>query len=143
MNQHAIVKVGLTALALGASVQYAFAATQPLPAVQHEGDVTFLSGGIGLGQSTAIKEVMPRYPLTLEFAGKAASGNQYLANIPVTLSDMHGNTILQTTAKGPFLLASLPHGRYSVSATYDGKTERRDVNVAPSSHVHELFLWPM
>lgn len=143
MKQHAIVKAGLTALALGASVQYAFAAPESLPAVQHEGEVAFLSGGIGLGQSTAIKQVMPKYPLTLEFAGKAASGNEYLANIPVTLSDMHGNTILQTTAKGPFLLASLPDGRYSVTATYNGKTERRDVNIAPSSHVHELFVWPM
>jgi hypothetical protein len=143
MKQHAIVKVGLTALALGASVQYAFAAPEPLPAVQHKGAVAFLSGGIGLGQSTAIKQVMPKYPLTLEFAGKAATGNEYLADIPVKLSDMHGNTILQTTAKGPFLLASLPHGRYSVTATYNGKTERRDVNIAPSSHVHELFVWPM
>ncbi|WP_233849284.1 carboxypeptidase regulatory-like domain-containing protein [Paraburkholderia sp. HD33-4] len=143
MKQLAIVQVGLTALLLGAGVQFAFAAPQSLPALQHEGDIAFLSGGIGLGQSTAIKEVMPRYPLTLEFAGNAASGNEYLADIPVTLSDMHGKTVLRTTAKGPFLLASLPHGRYSVSATYNGKTERRDVNIAPSSHVHELFLWPL
>ncbi|APA87728.1 carboxypeptidase regulatory-like domain-containing protein [Paraburkholderia sprentiae WSM5005] len=143
MKRTSVVKVGFTALALAASVQYAFAASQALPAVQHEGEVTFLTGGIGLGQSAAIKEVMPTYPLTLEFAGKTASGNDYLANVPVQVSDMHGHTVLKTTTTGPFLLASLPHGRYSVTATYNGKIKRRDVDIAPSSHVHDVFLWPM
>ncbi|MFT4065959.1 carboxypeptidase regulatory-like domain-containing protein [Paraburkholderia sp.] len=143
MKRTSIVKVGFTALALATSVQYVFAASQHLPAIQHEGDVTFLTGGIGLDQSTAIRKAMPQYPLTLEFAGKATGGNEYLANIPVQLSDTHGHTVLTTTARGPFLLASLPHGRYSVTATYDGKTKRRAIDIAPSSHVHELFLWPM
>ena len=143
MKRTSIVKVGFTALALAAGVQYVFAAPENLPSVQHQGDVTFLTGGIGQGQSTAIKEVIHKYPLTLEFAGKAAGGNEYLSDISVQVSDMHGHSVLTTTAKGPFLLASLPHGRYSVTATYNGKAEHRDVDIAPWAHVRELFLWPM
>jgi hypothetical protein len=143
MKQASIFKSGLTAVAFVACAQLAIAAPEHLPPVQHQGDVTFLTGGVGQGQSTAIKGAMHHYSLSLEFAGKSRSGNEYLSDIPVQVSDMHGHAVLNTTTKGPFLLASLPNGRYSVTARYNGRSERRDVEITPSAHVHELFLWTM
>ena len=143
MKHTSMMKLLFTVLALAACTQYAFAATDYLPPVQHQGDIAFLSGGIGQSESTAIKDAMHHYPLTLEFAGKEHSGNVYLANVPVEISDMHGHTVLKTTAAGPFLLASLPDGQYRVTAHYRGKEESRDVQINPSAHVHELFLWSM
>jgi hypothetical protein len=143
MTHASMMKPLLTALALTVCAQYALAAAVSLPPEQHQGDVTFLSGGIGLSESTAIKDAMHQYPLTLEFAGRAGSGNVYLANIPVEIADMHGHDVLKTTTTGPFLLASLPHGRYRVTARYSGKDEYRDVQIGPSAHVHEVFLWSM
>ena len=138
-----ILKSG-TALLLAASVQIAFAMPADLPMQQqHQGAVTFLSGGIGLDESSAIKGEMHNYPLVLEFAGKSSSGNVYLADVSVQVSDTQGHVLLTTTTRGPFLLASVPNGRYSVTARYDGKTERRDVAITSSAHVHEFFLWPM
>jgi hypothetical protein len=138
-----VLKLVSAALVAAASGQVAFAAPDNLPAVHHQGDVAYLSGGVGLGQSTAIKGVMNEYPLTLEFAGKASSGNEYLADIPVQITDLHGHVLLNATAKGPFLLASLPDGRYQVSATYNGQIEHRSVDIAKSTHTHEVFLWSM
>lgn len=143
MKQISILRLGTAALVLAASGQLAFAASANLPPVQHQGNITYLSGGVGSDESTAIKDAMHQYPLTLEFAGKTQSGNDYLADIPVQVSDMHGTTLLKTVAHGPFLLASLPSGRYSVTATYNGKTEHRTVTVASSTQVREVFLWPM
>ena len=143
MKHASMMKPLFTALALAACTQYALAATNVLPPVQHQGDVTFLTGGIGLSESTAIKDAMHHYPLTLEFAGTAHVGNVYLANIPVEISDMHGHAVLKTTTTGPFLLAALPDGRYRITARYSGKDESRDVQISPSAHVHEVFLWSM
>lgn len=143
MKHASMMKPLFTALALFACTQCAFAAADFLPPAQHQGDVTFLSGGIGLSESTAIRTAMQHYPLTLEFAGRGQSGNVYLANIPVEISDMHGHAVLKTTAAGPFLLASLPGGQYRVTARYSGKDESRDVRISPSAHIHELFLWSM
>jgi hypothetical protein len=128
---------------LAASSTLAFAAPGNLPALHHQGDVAYLSGGVGLGQSTAIKEAMHRYPLSLEFAGKTQAGNEYLADIPVRITGPHGDRLLQATAHGPFMLASLPNGRYDVSATYNGETQHRSVDIGPSTHTRELFLWSM
>lgn len=141
MKHASMMKPLFAALALMACTQYAFSATDFLPPVQRQGDITFLSGGIGLSESAAIKDAMHHYPLTLEFAGRGHDGNVYLANVPVEISDMHGHVVLKAIAAGPFLLASLPDGQYRVTARYSGKDEYRDVQISPSAHVHELFVW--
>jgi len=125
-----------------AAANVAFAATSDLPPLHRQGAVTYLSGGVGSDQSAAIKEAMQSYPLTLEFAGATHQGNEYLADIAVHIADMHGATLLNATSHGPFMLASLPNGRYTVTATYEGKTQQRVVDVKSSGHVRTLFVWP-
>jgi hypothetical protein len=141
---NSIAKAGLTAviLTLAQATNVAFAAPSNLPPRQHQGDIEYLSGGIGSDQSAALKEAMHKYPLALEFARKTHHGNEYLADIPVEITDMHGATRLNATARGPFMLASLPGGRYRVAASYRGKTQQRVVDVTSSTHVRTLFLWP-
>jgi len=124
--------------------QYALAADMSvLPPTHEDGAIIYLSGGIGSDQSSAIKSVMHRYPLVLEFVGATHGGNDYLADVPVTISDSHGKDLLSTKADGPFMLVSLPHGRYDVSAKYHGKTQHREVSVSDATHAHEMFSWPM
>jgi hypothetical protein len=43
---------------------------------------------------------------------------------------------------GPLVLASLPGGRYTVRATYDGKTITRSVNVRKGTQDDVLLEWP-
>ncbi|MEM5383756.1 carboxypeptidase regulatory-like domain-containing protein [Paraburkholderia phymatum] len=142
MNSYA--KTGLLAitLVLAQTSNVVFAATPNLPPLQHEGNVAYLSGGVGSDQSAALKDEMHKYPLVLEFAGKTHQGNEYLADIPVHITDMHGATLLKATSHGPFMLASLPDGRYRITVSYEGKTQQRVVDVKPSTHVRTLFLWP-
>ncbi|MEM5338345.1 carboxypeptidase regulatory-like domain-containing protein [Paraburkholderia azotifigens] len=139
-------RAGLVAAALvltQSAVNVAFAATADLPPLHQQGVVTYLSGGVGSDQSAALKDVMHEYPLVLEFAGKSNQGNEYLADVPVHITDMHGTTLLNATAHGPFMLASLPNGRYKVSASYEGKTQQHVVDVTSSGHARTMFLWPM
>ena len=143
MKRTAILRSATAGLLVALTTQIVVAMPANLPPVEYQGNVAFLSGGIGLDESTAIKGVMQNYPLVLEFAGKGNRGNEYLSDVPVQVSDMQGHVLLTTTARGPFLLASLPNGHYSVSVRYDGKTQRRDVTLTSSAHVHALFLWPM
>jgi len=144
MKHRSTLTLGVTALMLAAGGQCTLAAEpSTLPPPDRAGNVTYLSGGIGIDQSTEIKQQMSKYPLVLEFAGRTHSGNDYLADIPVQIADAHGHAVLSTVANGPFLLASLPDGHYSVTATYNGQAQRRRVDVHASSHVREVFLWAM
>jgi len=143
MKRLYISTLAIAAVILAGGVPRAWAAeSSSLPPPDHAGGVTYLSGGVGSDQSAALKDVMRKYPLALEFAGKSDQGNEYLADIPVHITDMNGATVLNATAHGPFMLASLPDGRYKVSASYEGKTQQHVVDVTSSGHARTLFLWP-
>ncbi|CAB3795915.1 hypothetical protein LMG27177_03994 [Paraburkholderia fynbosensis] len=137
-----LLRTSVAALAVCGS-QLVLAAPLGLPPAHEQGAITYLSGGIGNDQSSAIKSVMNKYPLALEFVARTNAGNDYLADVPVQISDSHGKDLLSAQSDGPFMLVSLPHGRYNVSATYNGKTEHRQVNVTDETHTHEIFMWPM
>jgi hypothetical protein len=113
-----------------------------LPPAQHEGGIAYLSGG-GSDQSAAVKAAMPQYPLSLEFARQSADGNEYLADVPVKITDMHGTPLLATQTQGPFMLVSIPAGHYVVTASHGGNTERRTVDIDKTTHAHETCVWPM
>ncbi|RDJ98168.1 carboxypeptidase-like regulatory domain-containing protein [Paraburkholderia lacunae] len=130
---------------LGATLsgEIAVAADESLPPTQRAGEVTYLSGGIGIDQARAIKDVMRDYSLVLTFVGTTQNGNEYLSDVPVTIADVNGNTVLDTKSDGPFMLASLPKGRYTITASYKGKTEQRTVNISTSQHARQVFTWVM
>ena len=132
----AALAVGSLALATG------IATAQPesaLPAVQQQGQVQYLSGGVGHDESEAIKAASGRYPLALTFA--ASQGGAYLANVQVTITDAHGKTVLSTAADGPYLLVKLPAGRYKVSARFNDREQTRDVSVSSHGTVRQTFTW--
>jgi len=143
MKQHLRLRLSAMALIFAGTAQFALAIPESLPAVQHAGAISYLSGGVGSDQSAAIKDEMHNYPLVLEFAGKTNAGNDYLADIPVQIFDAHGTVLLDTNTRGPFMLVSLPDGRYTVTASYKGMRQRRVVTVAAGVHEHETFIWPM
>jgi hypothetical protein len=120
----------------------AFAAqTSYLPATHRQGEVSYLSGGIGLNESDAIKHVAKAYPLELEFVLRAKPKAEYVANVKVRIKDARDKTVLKATAGGPFLLAKLPAGKYTVSAKRDGKVMHRQLEIAANGHQRVVFEW--
>jgi len=66
---------------------------------------------------------------------------KYLANVRVVLSDAKGRKLLEHVADGPFFMASLPAGQYSVAATLGGTAQTRNVEVAGNRLRTELLRW--
>lgn len=114
---------------------------QNLPPEQTQGAVTYRTGGIGQSEAAEMRQAAKNYPLSLEFAERAGPKNWFLANVEVTIKDQHGNPALQTFADGPFLLARLPDGHYTVTAIDNGKSETRQITVAAGRPDHLVFLW--
>jgi hypothetical protein len=102
--------------------------------------VTYLSGGIGPEEVSAIKAAQGEYNLRLLFAVQGSG--QYLADVQVKLLDQKGNTVLDATSDGPYFLARLKPGSYRLVAESAGKPITRSVEV-PSSGAAALSLyWP-
>jgi len=117
------------------------ASTTALPPEQVQGSVSYLSGGIGLDESNAIKQAASQYPLELEFVRKATPKAEYLSDIKVTIKDHAGKTVLETMSNGPFLLAKLPAGQFTVTAEQGGEAKKRVVHIKAQGHERLMFVW--
>jgi hypothetical protein len=115
---------------------------QALPAVQTSGHVEYMSGGIGQPEAEAIEHASKQWPLTIEFAEAHKPRAEFVADVETTIRDAKGHAVLQVEAGGPFLLAKLAPGPYTVDATLSGKTLHKHVTVARGQAAKAVFLWP-
>jgi len=112
-----------------------------LPALKTQGKVEYLTGGIGKDESDSIKQVRATFPLALEFLAEATPRAEYLADIDVNVIDGEGRSLLIVRAEGPFLLARVPPGEYTVRATYMGHTLEKRLRVGEGGSGPAVFVW--
>jgi len=112
-----------------------------LPAAQKAGEVTYIIGGIGQTEADAIKHAAKYYPLELEFLLKAKPKAEYLSNVQVRIKDAHDKMVLNVNADGPYLLANMPAGKYTISAERNGKVEHRQIEISATDHRRVVFEW--
>ena len=113
-----------------------------LPAVQKSGTVEYLSGGVGLDESTAIKSASGQWPLSVVFSVQADGRAQFASDVKLAIHDAKGALALDVTATGPYLLARLAPGSYRLRATLAGKTLERKVQVKAGSSAKVELVWP-
>lgn len=117
------------------------AAATKLPAEMTQGEVHYLTGGIGAREVQAFRKAQHEYPLALEFADKAKPHNAFAADVKVVIRDAKGKTLLDAVSSGPFLFAKLPAGSYTIEATQNGRTLHRHATVVKGQSKHLGFLW--
>lgn len=134
--------VCVTLLAIGSGVVSLSSSADALAAleVEQRGPVPFVSGGVGEEERQEIEKLSPGYSLELLFATKG-SPNQYLADVKVQITDKDGKIVLDAVTQGPFLLAKMPPGRYSVSADNDGTIKRQRIQITGAKPHRVVFLW--
>lgn len=66
-----LISAAIGPVLLGGSLAFAHNAT--LPAEQHQGNVAYVSSGVGKDEAIAFEKAAANYPLTLEFVGSQAS----------------------------------------------------------------------
>jgi hypothetical protein len=130
------------ALAVGSMTLHAIAAPEgQVPAAQTQGEVSYITGGVGKTEADAMKHVARYYPLELEFVLKAKPRDEYLAKVKVRIKDAQDRMVLDVTSDGPLLLAKVPVGKYTVSAERNGKIEHRQIEIAANEHRRVVFEW--
>jgi hypothetical protein len=139
-------KIGIVAALLVTGVfAYSSVFANPdvqLPEKHTQGDVTYVSGGVGDDEAAAMARAKSKYSLSLEFVQRAKPRAEYKANVEVTVTNKSGNVVLDTVADGPYLLADLPSGKYTVSAIdEEGKSIVKHVTVSQGKPEHLMLVW--
>lgn len=124
---------GMLALAAFA----AMAQAQSVEKALTQNGVTFIAGGIGIDSQERLKARESEFNLKLVFTLVEGS---YLSDVSVVIRDAAGKTLVEHVADGPFFMAKLPAGAYAVTATYEGKSQARKVNVSSKLRT-EYLRW--
>ena len=109
-----------------------------LPAPQQQGDISYLSGGIGENETEAMNEVKKQYNLRITSANKTG---EYRGDTRIVVSDSHGTVLLDTVSAGPLFYTNLPNGRYTVDGYSEGQTTRKTVKIVSGKSTLVNFSW--
>lgn len=134
MNNHMRWAVLVAALAAGSI------AAQPQVTLQQgkSGQVSWVAGGTRSAEIEALAAQEKGHSLKLVFT--LTAGN-YLAGVDVKVRDARGTVVLDQADTGPVLLAMLPAGTYTVTATSEGREQVRKVQVGKGMRT-EYLRWP-
>ena len=105
---------------------------------QHADGVRSLQGGVGEAEQQQMKAAAADYSLGLTFA---ADSGAYLADVAVRVLDAKGRAVFDTVVRNPIVLVDLPAGRYTVEATYQGRTQRSSVDLAKGKSRALTLRW--
>lgn len=102
------------------------------------GDVSYISGGIGDEERNEIRMREADFNLKLLFSERDGS---YLTGVDVLLLNTRGETVLETKGAGPFLLARVPAGRYTVKLSANGKVQQGKLSVGAKGKKQAVYRW--
>jgi len=128
-----------TLIALIASAALLTPAVAQTTTPSTEGNVPFLSGGVGEDSMAELTARQNEFNLKLFLVGQSGT---YLSDIRVTIIDASGKGVLMTTSDGPVLMAKLPAGTYKVKAQKNGQSLEQKVTVTPGKLQTTYFRFP-
>ena len=97
------------------------------PTAQQQNGITYINGGVGQEEQTALKSQRADYNLLLTFATKQSGA--YRSDVQLDITDAKGTSLLSVPNTGPMFYAKLPAGTYRISAAAEGKTFKRTVRI--------------
>ena len=142
MSIYALVFAALASLASGVA-SWAFADDNGLlPPEERQGVVAYRSGGVGIEEAKQMRQLARDYPLVLELLAEGEGPRaEFTAGVKIEIENEAGEVVLTAVANGPYLLARLPAGKYTVTAVFNGDTKTRQMRVTEQGHKRVVFLW--
>ena len=100
--------------------------------------IRYASGGVGQEEREEIRALSGEFNLELMFA--IQGGGEYLADVQVNVLDAKGAVVLSATSKGPYFIAQLPKGSYTVEVSANNESQKKTVQIS-SDQVKLSFYW--
>lgn len=113
-------------------------------AIQTDGDIRYMSGGVGASERAELDAMASQFNLRLMFA--TAGSGEYLSSVQVNIQDTRSGPVLTAMSKGPLFYAQLPAGNYNVEVTPAGlrghdATQRKAFQLDGSGQARLDFYW--
>lgn len=106
--------------------------------VHTQGGVSYVSGGVGDDELKALRAMSDRFNLKVTMVMQKG---EFVSDAKVHIQDAQGQAVLDAASDGPFLLAQLPPGTYTVICTLNGKERKQTAHVGSGKQQQLIFRW--
>ena len=125
----------LLAIFLGGS------ASAQIPPTMYSNGISYITGGVGEDESTAIVAEAKLWPLLLELSQLENGRGVWIFGANIKVVNANKQTIFDAQADGPYMLINLSAGDYVVVATYQGVEQKRSVSVKANTPQKISIFW--
>jgi hypothetical protein len=125
------------AVAVFSSSAMAYTYTTSTLADQMEGNVAYVTGGIGENERAELEAAKPEYSARIT---STSTSGAYISDSAIVIYDSRGREVLATNA-GPLLWVVLPPGTYKVSAEYQGVVQNKTLRVGKKKGTDLHIVW--
>lgn len=130
----------MIALAVAIALSAGTAWADAMPEAHQQGDIVYISGGIGSGETEALALVKKDYNLHITSTDSAGS---FLGGSRITISNAKREMLIDVVARGPLFYARLPNGRYTIESFNATSSKKQSVHITSDKASRVHFSWPV
>ena len=116
-------------------------ALSQIPETQHSQGISYITGGVGEGETVAILAEAKQWPLLLEMSQIENGRGVWIFGATIKIIDAKKKVIFDAQADGPYMLINLVPGDYVVEAVYEGAAQKRALSIKPDSSQKTSLFW--
>ena len=112
-----------------------------IPETQHSQGISYITGGVGEGETVAILAEAKQWPLLLEMSQIENGRGVWIFGATIKILNSAKQVVFNAQADGPYMLVNLTPGDYGVEATYEGVMQKRALSIKADSTQKISLFW--
>lgn len=112
-----------------------------IPETQYSQGISYITGGVGEGETVAILAEAKQWPLLLEMSQIENGRGVWIFGATIKILNLSKQTIFNAQADGPYMLVNLVPGDYVIEATYEGVMQKKTLSVKADSSQKISLFW--
>ena len=113
-----------------------------IPETQYSQGISYITGGVGEGETVAILAEAKQWPLLLEMSQIENGRGVWIFGATIKImSSTKKQIVFEAQADGPYMLVNLTPGDYAIEATYEGVMQKRALSIKADSSQKISLFW--
>jgi hypothetical protein len=112
-----------------------------IPQTQYSQGISFITGGVGEGEATAMLAEEKQWPLTLELSQIENGRGIWISGASIKVMNAKKQLIFDALAEGPYMMINLVPGDYVIEAAYQGVPQNKALSVKADSSQKISLFW--
>jgi hypothetical protein len=112
-----------------------------IPQTQSSQGISYITGGVGTEESSAILAEAKQWPLLLELSQLENGRGVWIFGSQIKILNTKNAVIFDAKADGPYMLVNLIAGDYVIEASYQGVEQKRAISMKAGPTQKISIFW--